>query len=45
MKKAFGDGVVPAVSFAAHALLDGVLFKQFSMAVGGILTASVGMPE
>ena len=40
-----GDGVVPAVTFMAHALCDAVLFEQFSVAVGGVLTASVGMPE
>jgi hypothetical protein len=43
VEKALGDGVVLAVFFTTHALLDALLFKQFSMAVGGVLTASVGM--
>jgi hypothetical protein len=32
MEEALGDGVVPTVAFAAHALLNTVLFKLFSMA-------------
>ncbi len=44
VKEALGDGVVPAVAFTAHALLDAVLLEQFSVAVGGVLTASVGVP-
>ena len=45
VKKALGNGVIPAVAFTAHALLDAVLLKQFSVAVGGVLTAPVGVPQ
>ena len=45
MEKALRDGVVPTVAFAAHALLNAVLFKQFSVAIGGVLTTLVGVPQ
>jgi hypothetical protein len=31
MKKAFSHGVIPAIAFATHALLNMMLFEQSSM--------------
>ena len=45
VKKALGDGVIPAVAFTAHALPDAVLLEQFSVTVRGVLTALVGVPQ
>ncbi|MEQ1485754.1 hypothetical protein [Methyloglobulus sp.] len=38
-----GQGL-PTVSFAPHAVLDAMLFKQIPVTIRGILAAPVGMP-
>jgi hypothetical protein len=45
VEKAFRDRIVPAIAFAAHALFDSLLFQDLTVTVGGILAASIGMPD
>ena len=45
MEEAFRNGIIPAVTFTAHALDDAMLQQECAMTVLGVLTASIGMPN
>ena len=40
-EKGFGHGIIPAVTFSAHALDETMLFKNLSKILAGILNASI----
>lgn len=44
-KEALGDGIVPAVAFAAHAADHAVFRQQCLIVLAGILTASIRMVD
>jgi hypothetical protein len=45
MKKAFRDGIIPTITFATHALGSTMFLQERTVAIGGILAASIAMPN